>query len=133
MKEHFFRYHHAHITSISLSFTFVSIYLYFVYQQGIYFGLKNNVEMVSEIKKLAVLEAMWSLPQLGFILQTGYFKCGKKFYTPELFRKEDIKYVMALLRLKKVPDLSKYRTSTYIDCPILSKNIRESIMRERTP
>lgn len=53
------------------------------------------------------------IAKLGFILQTGYFKYGKKFYTPEQFRKQDIKYVATLLRFKKEPVITKYRTSTY--------------------
>lgn len=54
------------------------------------------------------------ISKLGFILQLGYFKYGKKFYTPDQFRKEDIKFVAKLLRIKKKPDLADYPKSTYI-------------------
>ncbi|MFV0590835.1 MAG: DUF4158 domain-containing protein, partial [Draconibacterium sp.] len=52
--------------------------------------------------------------KLGFILQLGYFKYGKKFYTPDQFRKEDIKFVAKLLRLKKKPNLTDYSKSIYV-------------------
>lgn len=55
------------------------------------------------------------IAKLGFILQMGYFKYGKKFYTPEQFRKEDIKYVTTLLGLKKKPEISEYKSSTYAE------------------
>jgi hypothetical protein len=46
--------------------------------------------------------------KIGYILQKGYFMSQKKFFLPEQYHPEDVKYVKKLLGIKRGIEIHKY-------------------------
>ena len=74
----------------------------------IYFSLNHENSTILQKLRLATTK-------VGFILQLGYFKANGKFYTPQQFRKDDIKYVCKMLgvSIEKI-DFTSYQKKILI-------------------
>ncbi|WP_312306266.1 DUF4158 domain-containing protein [Chryseobacterium sp.] len=69
------------------------------------FTLEFNSDLEPNLKK--------GITTVGYILQKGYFLAQKKFFVPNQYRKDDIRYVTELCGLEYHIDILDYKTSIY--------------------
>lgn len=75
-------------------------------EQALYFSLDKDIQhSLSELRT--------TTNKVGFLLQLGYFKSHRKFYTANQFRVQDINYILKLLELNQEQlDLTTYQQRT---------------------
>ena len=54
------------------------------------------------------------ISKVGFVLQLGYFKAHKKFFTPEQYLIADVEYVSKLVGTRRTSDLTSENYTNYL-------------------